>query len=158
MIENTYPFLNDGYIAERDELFFIFLSQGKEVIPKLVVFSPIEKGGQRYYNWGFGDMIYDNESGNFRIDDKVQSNNGDAVTTFYTVISTLSIFFDHSPNAMVHIEGSNKQRAEIYRKIITRHWKQIEPLYEIKGGSNGGIASFRDGLSFEYLLVSKRKL
>lgn len=112
MIGESYPFLSEGYIPEKDELFFIFLSQGEEVIPKLVLFSPIEKGGHKYYNWGFGDITMIEKSG-FQVDDKVESNNGDVKTVFYTVASTLSDFFERYPEATVHMEGSSQQRIEV---------------------------------------------
>jgi len=68
------------------------------------------------------------------------------------VASTLSVLFNHHPDATVHVEGSNKQRAEVYRKLISRHWRQIELLYDVKGFTNGQITAFKDNLSFEYLL------
>src|SRR5437899_2749857 len=108
MIGETYPFLSEDYIPKKDELFFTFLSQGDQVIPKAIGFIPIEKNNSKFYNWGFGDLVANEETGEFEIDDKSESNNGDAKTVFYTVASTLSKFFEIHPDATVHIEGSNK--------------------------------------------------
>lgn len=155
MIGETYPFLSEDYIPESDILFYTFLSQGDEVIPKAVAFTPIVKGGSKYYNWGFGDLVL-NEKGEYDVDDRVESNNGDIKTVFYTVVSTLSDFFYIHPEATVHIEGSNRQRMEVYRKLIIRHWQQIEPLYHITGYLNGEIEVFRAGIDYEYLLISRR--
>jgi hypothetical protein len=158
MIGETYPFLSEDHVAGTDEFFYVFLSQGDHVIPKLVSYTPIEKGGSTYYNWGFGDLVIDPETGGFKTDDKIESNNGDVKSVFYTVISTLSDFFEQRPEATVYIEGTSRQRFEVYKGLIYRHWKQIEPFYEVKGLVMGKIEPFRMGIDFDYLLISRKKL
>ena len=97
----------------------------------------MEKHGGKYYNWGFGDLKLDEHTGTYTdIDDKSESNNGDVKTIFYTVISTLSEFFHIHPDAIVHVEGSNRQRTKVYRDLILRHWRQIESIYDIRGYAN----------------------
>ena len=158
MIGEPYPFLDKNYNQEADVLFYVFISQGDALIPKGIIYAPLEKHGQRYYNWGFGDLTLDERTGQYTgINDKSESNNGDFKTVFYTVISTLPEFFSIHPEATVHIEGSSPQRTEIYRKLILRHWTQIEPFYEIKGYVNGQIRSFERGMEFEYILISRKK-
>jgi hypothetical protein len=157
MIGETYPFLSEDHVPDTGEVFYVFLSHGEQVIPKLITYTPIEKSGNKYYNWGFGDMVID-ENGEYRIDDRTESNNGDIRTVFYTVASTLSQFFEINPEATVHIEGSNRQRLAIYNGLIYRHWKQVEPFYDVKGFINGTIEVFRPGVNFEYLLISRKKL
>ena len=157
MIGETYPFLSEDYIPETGELFFTFLSQGEQVIPKLIAYTRIAKGGTKYFNWGFGDLVIDEKTGEYRIDDKVESNNGDVKTVFYTVVSTLTSFFDVHPHATVYIEGSNRQRLDVYKRLIDRHWKHIEPFYEVKGSNGSEIEVFKPGIDFEYLLISRRK-
>lgn len=157
MVGETYPFLSEDYIPETGELYFTFLSQGEQVIPKLIAFTAIEKGGRKFFNWGFGDLVIDELTGEYRIDDKTESNNGDVKTVFYTVVSTLTEFFAIHPDATVHIEGSNRQRLEVYKGLIYRHWKHIEPFYEVKGFIKGKIEVFKPGTDFEYLLISRRK-
>lgn len=71
-------------------------------------------------------------------------------TVFYTVVSTLANFFAIHPGATVHIEGSSRQRLEVYKGLIYRHWKHIEPFYEVKGFINGKIEFFKPGQDFEY--------
>ncbi len=158
MTGEPYPFLSEDYSTENDVLFFTFLSQGEEVIPKAVAFSPIEKSGKKYYNWGFGDLVIDDKTGEFFVNDKIESNNGDVKSVFYTVISTLSTFFDVHPNAIVYIEGSNQQRTKIYNGLIIRHWRHISPFYNVMGFNNGKIKPFRSDMAFDYLLISKKKL
>lgn len=155
MIGETYPFLSGDYVPESDILFYTFLSQGDEVIPKAIAFAPILKGSNKYYNWGFGDLVV-NDKGEYEIDDSVESNNGDVKTVFYTVVSTLSDFFEIHPEATVYIEGSNRQRMEVYRGLIARHWRQIEPFYRIIGYVSGKPEIFRSGIDYEYLLISRK--
>jgi hypothetical protein len=157
MIGESYPFLSEAYVPENDQMSFVFLSQGIVVIPKLIVFDPIEKGGVKYYNWGFADLVLNPETGAYEPDDKVESNNGDIKNVFYTVVSTLTIFFERYPDATVHIEGSDPQRTEVYRKLIMRHRRQIDPFYTVEGFVNGQIEPFRDGIEFEFLLISRKK-
>jgi hypothetical protein len=157
MIGETYPFLSEDYIPETGALYFTFLSQGEQVIPKLIAFTPIEKGGMTFFNWGFGDLVIDEATGEYRVDDKVESNNGDVKTIFYTVVSTLNAFFERHPDATVYIEGSNRQRIDVYQGLIYRHWKNIEPFYQITGLIDGKIEDFSPGIGFEYLLISRRK-
>lgn len=157
MIGETYPFLSEDYIPETGALYFTFLSQGVQVIPKLIAYTPVEKGGNKYFNWGFGDLIIDERTGEYRIDDRNESNNGDVKTVFYTVISTLADFFQLHPDATVLIAGSNRQRLAIYRGLIFRHLKHIEPFYVVNGSYDGKIEAFTAGTEYEFLLISRRK-
>lgn len=158
MIGEVYPFLDKSYNSDTDILFYVFISQGDTLIPKGIIYAPLEKHGQRYYNWGFGDLTLDEHTGKYTgIDDKLESNNGDFKTVFYTVISTLPEFFSIHPEATVYVEGSTQQRNDVYRKLILRHWAQIEPFYDIKGYVNDGIQPFERGIEFEYILISRKK-
>jgi hypothetical protein len=157
MIGETYPFLSEDYVQETGEMFFTFLSQGEQVIPKLIAYTPINKEGERYFNWGFGDLIIDELTEQYRIDDKVESNNGDVKTIFYTVVSTLIEFFRLNPDAIVYVAGSNRQRLEVYKGLVYRHWRHIEPFYDVRGYVNRKIQVFEPGIDFEYLLISRRK-
>lgn len=157
MIGETYSFLSEEYSHENDRLFFVFLSQGERIVPKAIGFDPIEKDNTKFYNWGFGDLVQNKQTGEFEIDDETESNNGDVKTVFYTVVSTLSKFFEIHPEATVHIEGSNKQRTRVYRGFINRYWEQIEPYYDVRGYSGGKIRDFEPGTEYEYLLISRKK-
>lgn len=157
MIGETYPLLSEDYIPSTGALYYTFLSQGKEVIPKLIAFTPIQKGGYIYFNWGFGDLVIDGKTGGYRLDDKSESNNGDVKMIFYTVVSTLAAFFKVHPEATVYVQGSTSQRLAVYNGLILRHWRHIEPFYDVKGYFDGKIEVFQPGLSFEYLLISLRK-
>lgn len=118
---------------------------------------PIDKNGHRYYNLGFGDLIAHPVTGRFDIDDKAESNNGDVVKVFYTVVSTLTYFFSKYPEATVHVSGSNRQRMYVYQKLIVRHWKDIKPSYYIQGFRKGVLEDFRSDARYQYVLISLRE-
>ena len=156
MIGKPYPFFSKTYISEADVLFYVFISKGKKNIPKVILFAPIVKRKTRYYNWGFGDLVV-GENGEYLVDDRVETNNGDVRKVFYTIVSSLYNFFEVHPEATVYVEGSSRQRIEIYRQLIFRHWEEIEPFYHITGGINGQIEEFQSDVGYEYLLISRRK-
>jgi hypothetical protein len=56
------------------------------VITKAIAYTPILKGGFKYYNLGFGDLIAHPVTGTYYIDDEIESNNGDVKMIFYTVV------------------------------------------------------------------------
>ncbi len=159
MIGETYPFLNQDYIPASDAMFYTFFSVSEEmVIPKAILYSPIERNQQKYYNLGFGDVIIDPLTGDFYIDDKNESNNGDVKTVFYTVVSTLTDFFERYPNGTVYIEGSTSQRMEIYSRLIARHWRQIEPIYIVQGYREDRLEFFQAGAHYDYILISRKEV
>jgi len=155
VISNPYPLTRLGYIPDTDERYYSFISRGKKNITKVIAFTPIERDGNKYYNWGFGDLVKHETTG-FDIDDKTDSNNGDVKRVFYTVASALSAFYETNPGATVHIKGSNQQRTNIYGKIIARHWTEIEPIYVVRGFVNGQIEPFQEAVEFDHLLILKK--
>jgi hypothetical protein len=94
---------------------------------------------------------------NVLVDDRIETNNGDMKKVFYTTVSALYNFFEIHPEATIYIEGSSRQRIEIYVKLVSRHWKEIEPIYNVSGGISGAIEEFRHDNYYEYLLISRRK-
>jgi len=76
---------------------------------------------------------------------------------YFTQLSQLLMIFNIHPQATVYIEGSSQQRTNVYRGLIARHWKQIEPIYLVKGGKRGVIQVFRPGVDFEYILISMKE-
>lgn len=159
MIGEPYSFLSKTRVPAWDGMFFTFLSTGRDaIIPKGVAYIPIEKNGSRYYNFGFGDLVINPITGKYDdIDDKVESNNGDVVKVFYTVVSTLTDFFEQYPDATVHVAGSDRQRMDVYQKLIVRHWKEIEPIYYIQGFRNKNLENFQPIRLTMQTLVKKPK-
>jgi hypothetical protein len=157
MIGKTYPFLTEQYISESDTLFYTFFSKHNEtVVLKAIVYAPMEKRGQKYYNWGFGDLVVNRKTGEYFVDDKVESNNGDIRIVFYTVISTLPRFFDVHPEAVVYVEGSDQQRRRVYQRLIAKHWDQIEPFYRVVGFAKEKTEIFQPGIDYECILISRK--
>lgn len=63
---------------------YVFVSDGKKKIQKIVDFVPLRQGN--IINLGFGDLSPDGS-----IDDKANSNNGDIIKVLATVIDILKI-------------------------------------------------------------------
>ncbi len=158
MIGAPYPFLSKDHVKESGTLLFTFLSVSDElIIPKAVAYVPIERDSSKYYNFGFGDLVIDPSTNEFTIDDKVESNNGDVKKVFYTVVSTLDVFFDLHPDSTVYIEGSTRQRMDVYQGLIRRHWKEIEPIYDVLGFRDDQLEPFNHRVQYEYVLISRKQ-
>ena len=98
-----------------------FVSEGNNgKITKLVIYS--ETHLRNFYNLGFGDK--DEISGS--INDAIITNNGDSEIVLTTVASTLYIFTDKFPEAMVFASGNTKARTRLYRIGITNNLEMIE--------------------------------
>lgn len=101
----------------------------------------------------------DTETGEFiGLDDLVESNNGDVVTVFNTVVETFSDFFSIQHMGILYFEGSNQQRMNVYRGLISRHWRDITQSYEVWGNIDGCEEIFKAGVSYESILFCKRDI
>ncbi len=99
---DQYPLVKD---AEGDSLRWYFISQGERSIIKVVDYSLISSvEGRPVYNLAFGDI----EEGGF-VNDRSRSNNGDIYKIFNTILFTTTLFFDHVPDALVFVSGSDSQ-------------------------------------------------
>lgn len=111
MRKEPYQFEHDG-ITE-----YKFISEGpKGRITKVVQFIPLQREG--LFNIGFGDLT---AAG--KVDDTIESNNKDIVKVLATVIHIIEDFLTENPHVKVFFAGSNSQRTEIYRFILSRHFK-----------------------------------
>jgi hypothetical protein len=91
-------------INDEVKIQYLFASIGKKTIIKAIEYSPVTIiGGRTVYNLGFGD--YDEEQGT--IIDDINSNNGDIYVVFNTVLSTVPLFFEHNPDAVIIVSGSD---------------------------------------------------
>ncbi len=131
---------------------FEFVSEGiRGKISKLIIYS--ETNLNNFYNLGFGDK--DNLTG--LIDDKVVTNNGDSEKVLATVASTLYIFIDKYPDAMIFATGSTKARTRLYRIGISNHLEQIKEDFEIFGLVDGkDWIPFQKQMEFEAFLVKRK--
>jgi hypothetical protein len=156
MIGEAYPISEPTYFYNEDVLLFTFVSEGYHDIRKLVVFSPIESNGIKIFNWGFGDFHVNADTPGISLDDKSQTNNGDTKRVFYTVVSTLSIFFLYHPAATVRIKGSDERRTRLYKSLVARHWKDINQLYSVRMSSDNMTIDFNTTKDCDYILISQQ--
>jgi len=131
---------------------FEFISEGNHgPIPKLVVYSKTHL--HNFYNLGFGDK--DKVTG--EIDDKVVTNNGDSQKVLATVASTLYIFIEKFPEAMVFAIGSTRARTRLYRIGISNNLIEIQNDFEAYGLREDGWNIFEKETEYEAFLVMKKK-
>jgi hypothetical protein len=131
---------------------FEFISDGNRgKISKLVIYSKTHL--HNFYNLGFGDK--DKVTG--QIDDAVVTNNGDSEKVPATVASTLYIFMDKFPDAMVFATGSIKARTRLYRMGISNHLLEIQEDFEVYGLSAGKWHIFQKQKKYDAFLVVKKK-
>jgi hypothetical protein len=104
---NTIPYLHrkDGLTR------YTFLSAGRRPVEKIVEFTPLDF--KNLYNLGFGDLKADG-----KIDDKVNSNNGDIIKVLATVIHIVQDFTETNSGAKIAFKGSTRERTVLYQRII----------------------------------------
>lgn len=132
---------------------FEFTSLGvKGNISKLIVYSQTHL--HNFYNLGFGDK---NENTG-QIDDEVITNNGDSDKVLATVASTLYIFTEKYPDAMVFATGSTKARTRLYRIGISNNFLEIQEDFKVYGLANNNWQNFQNHIEFEAFLVTKKNV
>lgn len=118
---------NPPYEFEKEHAYrYTFKSTGKQVIDKVVEFTPTAIN--RVYNLAFGDQLPNGE-----IDDKANSNNGDIIKIFATVIGILQDFTWHNPSFKVMFLGSTALRTKLYKRILKVYYQSFTTLYYITG-------------------------
>ena len=146
--------LDDRYDVDtsQDFLTFEFVSSGpKGNIIKVVHYTEINIKG--FYNLGFGDK--DPVTG--YISDLSVTNNNDSQKVLATVASTLYVFTDSYPGAMIIVTGSTEVRTRLYRMGITKNLIAIERDFVILGLTANTWESFRPNITYGAFLV-RRKL
>ena len=139
-------------IIGETSMVFEFISEGIHgSIPKLVIYSKTHL--HNFYNLGFGDK--DKTTG--QIDDEVVTNNGDSEKVLATVASTLYIFMDKFPDAMVFATGSTIARTRLYRIGISNNLTEIEENFEVYGLLGDSWQRFQKQTEFDGFLVIKKK-
>ena len=120
MITETYKYLSTNTKTQ-----FVFQSEGIQGnIIKIVQFSFLNNGK---CNLGFGDF----KAGT--IDDKVLSNNQDAIRVIRTVAKITIEFFEKYPKSRVIIDPVDEKRKKLYNIVFKRHFKEIEANFQIIG-------------------------
>ena len=143
MNKPTYKVEIDG------ENTFSFLSTGKNVIIlKVVELVEIREGT---FNLGFGDYDFANNV----IDDKAESENGDAEKVLATVFGILLRFPSENPDKNVFISGSTPIRIRLYRMIINKYFDEFSQSLTILGGIDFEFEPFQKNKNYESFLVKK---
>lgn len=138
-------------IIGETSMVFEFVSEGiRGSITKLVIY--IETHLHNFYNLGFGDK--DESTG--QIDDEVITNNGDSEKVLATVASTLYIFMDKFPDAMVFATGSTKARTRLYRIGISNNLAEIQKDFDVYGLVENAWKPFEKQIEFRAFLVTKK--
>jgi len=118
---NTNPYKVNSITATQ----YQFESVGsKGTIKKGVEISPLELPG--YYNFGFGDA---NKDGS--IDDEAETNNGDLLKVFSTIIKIMTDFLRTHPSSTLYFSGSTQQRTDVYNIILRRNYAEFSNLFDI---------------------------
>jgi hypothetical protein len=103
---------------------YVFTSEGKKAIPKVVEFTPTSSA--KIYNLGFGDMLTDG-----RIDDISNSNNGDIIRVFSTIIYIIKDFTSEFPGIKIIFTGSTRERTSLYNRILNTHFISFSEEFKI---------------------------
>lgn len=119
-------------LLDKNMMHYEFTSEGPNgKITKLVEYSALS--GKNTYNLGFGDK--DHETG--KMNDMIITNNGDSKKVLATVGSTVYIFTDKYPDAMIYATGSTAVQTRLYRMGITNNLPQVLQDFIIYGFRNG---------------------
>jgi hypothetical protein len=108
---------------------FEFISEGsKGSIRKRIQYQKINDNDD-VYNLAFGDVdMMTND-----VDDITISNNDDTTKVLATVASTISLFMDKYPNAIIHAKGSTPTRTRLYQIGIAKNLDIINETFTIFG-------------------------
>lgn len=132
---------------------FEFISKGIHgSISKLIIYNQTHL--HNFYNLGFGDK---NETTG-QIDDEVVTNNGDSEKVLATVASTLYIFMEKFPDAMVFAIGSTKARTRLYRIGISNNLIEIQEDFKIYGLAEDKWQDFQKQKEYKAFLVVKKNV
>jgi hypothetical protein len=134
------------YLSTNDKTQYAFESEGIQgKIIKIVKFSQLNNG---YWNLGFGDW----EDGN--INDKVISNNQDAIKVIKTVAKVTIEFFKEYPKSIVVIDPVDEKRKKLYNIAFQRHYKEIEPIFNVIGFFENKKVKFSLGKDYDGFEIS----
>ena len=135
------------YLPDEDQ--YIFESIGKNgSIYKVIIFTEVQRG---VFNFGFGD--YDPKT--YRIDDKNVSDNGDMTKVLATVIGVMFNFLSENPFVSILIKGSTPLRTQLYHRIISRYYNELNDSYDFFGFIENIPERFQKNKPYESFLIRK---
>jgi hypothetical protein len=141
------------YKSEEHFEYFEFYSEGpKGTIKKVVEYQ--KTSDKNVYNLAFGD--YDEIAKG--LDDLSITNNGDSLKVLATVASTIYVFAEKHPKAIIIATGSTSVRTRLYRMGITNNLNEISQDFVIFGFTkNEKWVEFVVGEDYEAFLVTKKE-
>jgi hypothetical protein len=127
---------------------YVFTSIGKGEIKKVVDFVSLK--AKNFINLGFGDLQPDGS-----VDDKANSNNGDILKVFATIVNILKDFTSRHPEAVIFFAGSTADRTRLYGRILKTYYADFTEefvVYAVTGTENDNYTiPFDPGDDFEFL-------
>jgi hypothetical protein len=140
------------YKSESNFEYFEFYSEGPNgIIKKVIEYQ--KTNDQDVYNLAFGD--YDETTQG--INDLKVTNNGDSLKVLSTVASTVYIFIDKHPDAIIIAAGSTDSRTRLYRMGITKNLDEISRDFIIFGFTNrNSWEEFEVGFEYQAFLITKK--
>lgn len=111
------------------------------------------RGVGNLFNLGFGDK--NEETG--QLDDRVATNNGDSIKVLATVASTVYLFTNLFPNAVISATGSTQARTRLYRVVISNNLETIKRDFEVFGLLGGEWEIFRADTDYQAFLIKRKK-
>lgn len=118
-------------IADEYSMTFEFLSEGpRGLIRKRIQYQPTDR--ENVYNLAFGDVSAETDD----FDDSVVSQNDDAEKVLATVASTIYVFTDRYPKAIIFAIGSTSTRTRLYRIGISKNLEEFRADFDIYGLTN----------------------
>jgi len=175
---------NNSYKIEEPEvvnkgLRYFFISEGEKEIIKTIAYTPIaDTNNYTIFNFDFGDY----DSTNDIISDKSNSNNGDMFKVFYTVLNSVTDFFERYPKDALLVQGSDSvddymeeciqtcnkkcvdvcknvnRRIKTYRNFINKNYEELRKNYTFYGSFKGAdeFVPYENGKEYEALMVFKK--
>ena len=133
---------------------FEFVSEGpKGAIIKRVEYSATAKPD--IFILSFGDV--DAKTG--EINDEIISNNSDSIKVLSTVASSVYLFTESYPNAIVYAEGNNAARTRLYRMSISNNLKELNEEFYVSGFiENVGWHTFEKNKDYSSFSVKRKKI
>lgn len=132
-------------------LTYEFVSRGpKGDVKKIVMYS--QTGITNLFNLGFGDR--NGVTG--ELDDRVVTNNGDSEKVLATVASTVFLFTNLFPNALIGAAGSTPARTRLYRILISNNLETIRRDFEVFGFLDGEWEMFSADTNYLAFLLKRK--
>ena len=136
----------------KTSMIFEFVSEGpKGFIRKRIEYRVTKR--KNIFILSFGDL--DVETDDF--DDEVISDNNDSMKVLSTVASTIYIFTEKYPEAIIYAEGSNTARTRLYRIGISKNLEELKKEFDVFGFiENVGWLSYEKNKNYSSFFITRK--